>query len=86
MPAFLEQPGIVNILETLEKLFFMIQSGCSIYSHFLKPLHLNIHELLLQALIVIKIILHSFFLREPVKLDPRLADLKIFMIIRIYSS
>ena len=32
-----------NNLETFEKLFSMIQSGWSIYSHFLKPLHWNIH-------------------------------------------
>ena len=31
-----------NNLETFEKLFSMIQSGCSIYSNFLKPLHWNI--------------------------------------------
>ena len=35
-----------NNLETFEKLFSMIQSGSSIYSHFLKPLHWNIHEFL----------------------------------------
>ena len=46
MPAFLKQPWSntrskfcaiwENNLETFEKLFSMIQSGCSIYSHFLK--------------------------------------------------
>ena len=30
--------------------------------------------------------LHSFFLKEPVKLDPRLAALKIFMIFRVFCS
>ena len=64
MPAFLEQPGIVNILETLEKLFFMIQSGCSIYSHFLKPLHRDIHELWHQALIVMKITVQSLYYKS----------------------
>ena len=65
MPAFLKQPWsntrsmlcIIweNNLETFEKLFAMIQSHCSIYSHFLKPLHWNIHELWHEALIVMKI-------------------------------
>ena len=50
-----------NNIETLQKLFHMIQSRCSIYSHFLKPLHWNIHELWHQALIVMKITVHSFF-------------------------
>ena len=40
-----------NNIETLQKLFYMIQSRCSIYSHFLKPLHWNIHQLWHQALI-----------------------------------
>ena len=45
MPAFLKQPRSIkrstfcavweNNLETFEKLFSMIQSGCSIYSDFL---------------------------------------------------
>ena len=48
MPAFLKQSSTntrstfcaiwENNLETFEKLFYMTQSGCSIYSHFLKPL------------------------------------------------
>ena len=42
-------------LETFEKLFSMIQSRCNIYSHFLKPLHWNIHKLWHEALIVMKI-------------------------------
>ena len=56
MPTFLKQPWSIktstlcriweNNLETSEKLFSMIRSGCSIYSHFLKPLHWNTHELL----------------------------------------
>ena len=49
-----------NNLETSEKPFYIIQSDCSIYSHFLKPLHWNIHELWYQALIAMKIIGHSF--------------------------
>ena len=71
MPDFLKQPWSIkrstfcaiweNNLETFEKLFSMIQSGCSIYSHFLKPLHWNIHELWHKAPIVMKITVH--FLR-----------------------
>ena len=34
----------------------MIQSGCSIYRHFLKPFHQNIHELCHKAPIAMKII------------------------------
>ena len=85
MPVFLKQlwsntistlPAIwENNLETFEKLFCMIQSGCSIYSYFLKPLHWNIHELWHKTLLVMKITVH-FFLSEPVKLDPRLSVLK----------
>ena len=37
------------------KTVFLIQSGCSIYSHFMKPLHWNIHELWHKVLIVMKI-------------------------------
>ena len=69
MPAFLKHPwsntrGTLcviweNNLETFEKLFPIIQSGCSIYSHFLKPLHWNIHELWHQAIIVIKFTLYN---------------------------
>ena len=44
-----------NNLETFEKLFSIIQSRCNIYSHFLKSLHRNIHELCHQALTVMKI-------------------------------
>ena len=47
-------------LETFEKLFSMIQSGCSIHSYFLKPLHWNIHELRHKAPKTMKIIAHSF--------------------------
>ena len=71
MPAFLKQPWSIkrstlcviweNNLETFEKLFSMIRSGCSIYSHFLKQLHWNIHELWHKAPIVMKITVH--FLR-----------------------
>ena len=69
MPAFLKQPWSIkrstlcaiweNNLETFEKLFSMIQSGCSIYSHFLKSLHWNIHELWHKAPKVMKITIHS---------------------------
>ena len=69
MAAFLKQPWSIKKsslctiweinLETSEKLFSMIQSGCSIYSHFLKPLHWNIHELWHKAPIVMKITVHS---------------------------
>ena len=69
MAVFLKQPWSntrstlcsmwENNLETFEKLFSMIQSGCSIYSHFLKPLYWNIHELKHQALIVMKISVQS---------------------------
>ena len=52
------------ILETSEKLFSMIQSGCSVYIHFLKPLRWNIHELWQQAFIVMKITVHSFFYKS----------------------
>ena len=38
----------------------MIQSRCSIYSHFLKPLHWNIHELLQQLPIVMKTTVEDF--------------------------
>ena len=51
-------------IETFERLFYMIQSGCSIYSHFVKPLHWNIHELWHQAFIVMKITEHSFFYKS----------------------
>ena len=40
----------------------MIQSRCSIYSHFLKPLHWNIHELWHQTLLVMEIYLFFLFL------------------------
>ena len=70
MSAFLKQPWrntrsslcIIweNNLETLEKLFSMIQSRCSIYSHFLKPLHSNIHELWHQTLMIMKISVEDF--------------------------
>ena len=53
-----------NNIETLQKLFYMIQSRCSIYSHFLKPLHWNIHELWHHALILMKITVHSFFYKS----------------------
>ena len=49
-----------NNLETFEKLFSMIQSGCSIHSYFLKPLHWNIHELRHKVPKTMKIIAHSF--------------------------
>ena len=51
-------------IETFERLFYMIQSGCSIYFHFVKPLHWNIHELWHQAFIVMKITEHSFFYKS----------------------
>ena len=51
-------------IETLQKLFYMIQSRCSIYSHFLKPLHWNIHQLWHHALILMKITVHSFFYKS----------------------
>ena len=53
-----------NNIETLQKLFYMIQSRCSIYSHFLKPLHWNIHQLWHHALILMKITVHSFFYKS----------------------
>ena len=69
MPAFSKQPWSIkrstlyaiweNNFETFEKLFFMIESGCSIYSHFLKPLYWNIHELWREAPIVMEIIVHT---------------------------
>ena len=52
MPAFLKQSWSntrsmlcaiwENNLETFEKLLYVIESGHSIYSHFLKPLHSEI--------------------------------------------
>ena len=69
IPAFLKQPWSIkrstlcaiweNNLETFEKLFSMIQSDCSIYCHFRKPLHWNIHELWHRAPIVMKITVDS---------------------------
>ena len=69
MPAFLKQPWSTkritlcvvwkNNLETFEKLFSMIQSRCSIYCHFLEPLHWNIHKLWHQALLL-KIAVEDF--------------------------
>ena len=56
-----------NNLETFEKLFSMIQSGSSIYSHFLKPLHWDIHELWHQALMVMKITEQSI---TAIKIEP----------------
>ena len=53
-----------NNIETSQKLFYMIQSRCSIYSHFLKPLHWNIHQLWHHALILMKITVHSFFYKS----------------------
>ena len=38
----------------------MIQSRCSIYNHFQKPLHWNIYKLWHQALIVMKITVEEF--------------------------
>ena len=68
IPAFLKQPWNIkrstlfaiskNNLENFEKQFSMIQSGCSIYSHFLKPLHWNSHELWHKVPIVMKITVH----------------------------
>ena len=68
--VFLKQPwsntrstlGVIweNNLENFEKLFSMIQSRCSIYNHFLKPLHWNIRELWHLALIVMKITAEDF--------------------------
>ena len=49
-----------NNLETFEKLFSMIQSRSSIYNHFLKPLHRNIHKLWHQAVTVMKITVEDF--------------------------
>ena len=70
MPAFLKQPwgntrSTLNVtwqnnLENFEKLSSMIQSCSSIYIHFLKPLHWNIHELWHQALAVMKITVKDF--------------------------
>ena len=70
MSAFLNQPWSntrstsnaiwENNLETFEKLFSVIQSDCSIYSYFLKPLHWNIHVLWHQALIAMKITVEDF--------------------------
>ena len=56
-----------NNLETFEKLFSMIQSGSSIYSHFLKTLHWDIYELWHQALIVMKITEQSI---RAIKIEP----------------
>ena len=53
-----------NNLGTFEKLFYMIQSGWNIYSHFLEPLHWNIYELWHQALVPMKITVHSFFYKS----------------------
>ena len=47
--------GEIWNLKNIWKLFSMVQSGCSIYSHFLKPLHWNTHELWHQALTLMKI-------------------------------
>ena len=44
-----------NNFEISEELFAIIQVHSSIYIHFLKPLHWNIHELWPQELIVMKI-------------------------------
>ena len=70
MPAFLKRPWsntrstlcvkLENKLENFEKLFLMIQSRCSIYSHFLKPLRWNIHKLWHQALTVMKTTAEDF--------------------------
>ena len=58
-----------NNFETFKKLFSMTQSGCSFYSHLLKPLRWNIHELWHQALIPTTIIL--FFIRSSKIRDSR---------------
>ena len=70
IPAFLKQPWsntrstlyIIsqNNLETLEKLFSIIQSRCSICSHFLKSVHWNIHKFWHQVLIVMKVTAEDF--------------------------
>ena len=70
MSAFLKQPWSntkstlctiwENNLETFEKLFSTIQSRCSIYCYFLKPLPWDIHELWHQAFTVMKITVEDF--------------------------
>ena len=70
LAAFLKQPWSntrstlcaiwEDNFEIFEKLFSMIWSRCSIYSHFLKPLHWNIHELWYQALVVMKTAVEDF--------------------------
>ena len=69
MPVFLKQSCEVVkealfaqygkvILKPLKN-FSKIQSGCSIHSYFLKPLHWNIHELWHKAPKVMKVIVYS---------------------------
>ena len=96
MPAFLKQSWsntrsrfcaiCENNLEIFENLFYMIQSGCSTCSHSLKPLHWHIHELWHQALIVMKITVHSFSNNSQWNWTLGLLFLKFFMIIRAHFS
>ena len=58
--AHFAQYGKIILNETFEKLFSMIQSRCSIHSHFLKSLHSNIRKLLHQKLIVMRITEEDF--------------------------
>ena len=51
-----------NNLETFEKLFSIIQSHCSIYSHFAKLLHWIFYECWHQAVVVMKNLKSPHFL------------------------
>ena len=73
-----------NNLETFEKLFSIIKSRCSIYSYFLKPITLKYSWTLAPSTYTSENYSALFFIYEPVKLDLRLAVLKIFMIFRVY--
>ena len=47
-------------LNPFKNCFLWFQSRCSIYSHFFKPLHQNIHKFWHQALTVMKIAVEDF--------------------------